>query len=399
MLDAQDHRAIAQRMDLLHFQEEAPGMVFWHPRGLSMVRALEEAQRARIHAEGYEEVRSPQVLRRPIWEASGHWDYFREGMIRIVDEGGLECALKPVSCPGHVQIVQKMSPSYRDLPIRLAELGLVHRNELRGALHGLMRLRQFSQDDGHVFCAEEQVEDEIVRFLEGVRPFYAQLGFRELDIALSLRPEHRAGDDASWDRAEFLLSNALSRCGERHHIEKGAGAFYGPKIEIALRDRAGRLWQCGTIQVDLVMPKRFHLHYVDSHGQKQPLVMLHRALYGSLERMLGILLEHHGVALPVWLSPIQVVVIPIGEQEREHAQSIRDALRSDDLRVSLDARDLSLARRIAAAHELGVPFVVIIGKKEVKSGEVALRSRDGKEVLSLDDAREKLRDAVRKHIG
>jgi threonyl-tRNA synthetase len=248
MLDAQDHRALAQRMDLLHFQEEAPGMVFWHPRGISMFRALEEAQRARICAEGYEEVRSPQVLRRPIWEASGHWDYFREGMIRIADEGDLECALKPVSCPGHVQIVQKMSPSYRDLPIRLAELGLVHRNELRGALHGLMRLRQFSQDDGHIFCAEEQAEDEIVRFLEGLRPFYAQLGFLELDIALSLRPEHRAGDDASWDRAEGILSNALSRCGESHHVEKGAGAFYGPKIEIALRDRAGRLWQCGTIK-------------------------------------------------------------------------------------------------------------------------------------------------------
>lgn len=395
MLDAQDHRAIARRMDLFHFEDEAPGMVFWHPRGLAIYRALEEAQRERVRAEGYEEVRSPQLLRRPIWEASGHWEYFREGMMRIADEENIECALKPVSCPGHVKIVERMAPSYRDLPIRLAELGIVHRNELRGALHGLMRLRQFSQDDGHVFCREEQALEEVVRFVQGARRFYAQLGFDDLDIALSLRPAHRAGDEASWERAERILSDALSECGEAHRIEQGGGAFYGPKIEIALRDRAGRSWQCGTIQVDLVMPKRFDLRYVDAAGQKQSLVMLHRALYGSLERMLGVLLEHHGVALPVWLAPVQAVVIPIGENERDLAQSIHDVFRGDGLRVALDARDLSLARRIAAAHEIGVPFIAVVGKREAEKREVALRSRDGQELLPLDMAREKLREAAR----
>jgi threonyl-tRNA synthetase len=396
MLNENDHRAVAAKMGLLHFQEEAPGMVFWHPRGLAIYRALDEAQRAQLRAEGYEEVKSPQLLRRPMWEASGHWQHFRDAMIRIGgqgENGAIESALKPVSCPGHVQIVKRMAPSYRDLPLRIAELGVVHRDEASGALHGLMRLRQFSQDDGHVFCAESQAEDEVVRFLEGVKPFYAQLGFVELDVALSLRPLDRAGDDASWDRAEAALARALARWGEPVREQPGAGAFYGPKIEIALRDRNGALWQCGTIQLDLVMPERFDLRYVDSSGARQPLVMLHRALYGSLERMLGILLEHHGAALPAWLAPEQVVVLPIAAEQEDAARSFERSLRDDGLRVAIDARGESLGKRIAEAHERGVPFAAVIGRRERESGSIALRSRSGQSVLAREEARRAIAEA------
>ncbi len=392
MSNGSDHRVVAAKMGLLHFQEEAPGMVFWHPPGLAIYRALEEAQREQLRIEGYEEVRSPQLLRRPIWEASGHWQHFKDAMIRVPDENhAVESALKPVSCPGHVQIVKRMAPSYRDLPLRLAELGLVHRDEASGALHGLMRLRQFSQDDGHVFCAESQSEDEVLRFLAGVRPFYAQLGFDVLDVALSLRPADRAGDDASWDRAESVLASALARWGEPYRVQPGAGAFYGPKIELALRDRSGVLWQCGTIQLDLVMPERFDLEFVASDGSRQPMVMLHRALYGSLERMLGILLEHHGAVLPGWLAPEQVVVIPISAEQEDAARAFERALREDGLRSSLDARGESLAKRIAEAHERGVPFACVLGKREVLAGSIALRSRAGQQVLPMDEARSLLR--------
>ncbi len=396
MLNENDHRAIAARMGLLHFQEEAPGMVFWHPRGLAIHRALDEAQREQLREEGYLEVRTPQVLRRPIWEASGHWQHFRDAMIRIGGDSpdeGPESALKPVSCPGHIQIVKRMAPSHRDLPLRIAELGLVHRDEASGALHGLMRLRQFSQDDGHVFCAEASAEDEVVRFLEGVRPFYARLGFEDLDVALSLRPVDRAGDDPSWDRAEAALARALERWGAPHRIQPGAGAFYGPKIEIALRDRNGALWQCGTIQLDLVMPERFELKYVAGDGSRQPLVMLHRALYGSLERMLGILLEHHGASLPAWLAPEQVVIVPVSSAQEEAARSFERALLDDRLRVSVDARGESLGKRIAEAHERGVPFAAVLGRREVEAGSIALRSREDQKVLAREEARAMLREA------
>jgi len=392
MLDEDDHRAIARKLGLLHFQDEAPGMVFWHPRGLALYRVLEEAQRAQVRAEGYQEVRSPQVIRRPIWEKSGHWQHFRDAMIAI-DDPDLESALKPVSCPAHLEIVKRMAPSYRDLPIRIAELGVVHRDEASGALHGLMRLRQFSQDDGHVLCAEDQAEDEVVRFLEGVRPFYARFGFEDLELALSLRPDDRAGDDGSWDRAESALARALSRRGERAVEQPGTGAFYGPKIEIALRDRAGRAWQCGTIQLDLVMPSRFDARYVDAQGERRPLVMLHRALYGSLERFMGILLEHHGASLPAWLAPVQAVVLPVSAGQHEAARALERALRADGVRAVLDARDESLARRIAESHAGGVPFALVLGGREVERGSVAIRARDGQRERGIEEARAELREA------
>ena len=394
MLPVEDHRAIARELGLLHFQDDAPGMVFWHPRGLALYRVLEEAQRRQIRREGYREVRSPQLVRRAMWESSGHWQHFREGMIEA-RQGDHEAALKPVSCPAHIAIVSEMAPSYRELPVRLAELGIVHRDEASGALHGLLRLRQFSQDDGHVFCSEAQADAEIARFMAGVRPFYAQFGFREIELALSLRPADRAGDDAVWDRAEASLAAALDRAGERYVVQPGGGAFYGPKVEIALRDRAGRAWQCGTIQLDLVMPSRFGLRYVAASGERLPFVMLHRALYGSLERFMGMLLEHHGARLPMWLAPEQVAVLPVSAREQEHAARVRDALADEGLRVCLEGGDASLSKRVAGAHERAIPWAVIIGPREVERGEVSLRSRDIRKVVSLDEARALLREEAR----
>jgi len=374
-----DHRDIAKKLDLFHFQDEAPGMVFWHPAGLLLHRLLEEASREHVAAQGYREVRTPQVLRRSIWEASGHWQHFAEGMMRVAlpdgDDASVASALKPVSCPGHVQIVKRDVLSHRALPLRLSELGLVHRDEPGGTLHGLLRLRQFTQDDGHVFCREEQAEGEVVRFLRGVRAFYAAFGFVDLGIALSLRPEQRAGDDALWDRAEAALRGALERAGEVHEVQPGAGAFYGPKIEIALRDRAGRSWQCGTIQLDLVMPRSFEVRYVDERGERPHVVMLHRALYGSVERFLGILLEHHGAALPAWLAPEQLAVLPVESAHAEAAAEVVDAARRAGLRAELDASEGSLSRRIALAHDRSVPFVAVLGAREIASGTIALRER------------------------
>jgi len=382
MIDRDDHRSLAQRLDLAHFQDEAPGMAFWHPNGLVLYRLLEEAARRHIAAEGYREVRTPQVLRRPVWELSGHWSHFQGGMFQVPD-GSVEAALKPVSCPGHIQIVKRAAPSYRDLPIRLAELGVCHRDEPGGTLHGLLRLRQFTQDDGHIFCSEDQAEAEAERFCRNLPGFYRAFGFEKLSVALSLRPDERAGDDASWDRAEGMLRAVLDRVGLDYAVQPGQGAFYGPKIEYALEDRHGRAWQCGTIQLDMVMPVRFDVRYADASGERRHVVMLHRALYGSLERFLGILLEHHGASLPPWLAPVQVAVLPVaggGDYAADLARRLRG------LRVQVDDREETLARRVAEAHDLGVPFVAVAGAREAASRSVALRGRDGQQVLAEAEA-------------
>ncbi len=286
MLDREDHRHIAHRMELLHLQDEAPGMVFWHPRGFELYRQLEEAARRRMRADGYQEVRSPQLLRHAIWRASGHLDHFADNMF-VVDEEGREAALKPVSCPGHVQIAGQMLESYRDLPLRLGEFGLVHRNERSGSLHGFFRLRQFTQDDGHIFCEPDDVVGEVARFCAGLVEFYAAFGVDDYEVALSLRPDDRFGDDARWDRAEAALAEALGREHIPFEEHPGEGAFYGPKIEFLLPDHAGRLWQCGTIQLDFFMPERFDLSYAGPDDEPRRPAMLHRALYGSLERFMG----------------------------------------------------------------------------------------------------------------
>lgn len=385
MLEENDHRKIAQRLDLLHLQEEAPGMVFWHPRGLVVYRLLEHAARAHCQAQGYLEVKTPQILRKPIWQASGHWQHFGAGMFRVEDEKQ-EAAVKPVSCPGHIQIVNSRPPSYRELPIRLSELGVVHRDEPSGTLHGLLRLRQFTQDDGHVFCTDEQAEAEVERFCRALPKFYAAFGFDRISLALSTRPNDRAGSDAQWDRAEAALEAVLKRIGVPYALQPGAGAFYGPKLELLLRDRAGREWQCGTIQFDLVMPERFDVRYVDASGERKRAVMLHRALYGSLERFLGILLEHYGAALPAWLAPEQVVIIPVAEPHAAWAHEVAAAFRGEALRVRVDAREESLARRIAEAHHAAVPFVAVVGAREAAARSVAMRCGQEQHVLPLAEA-------------
>lgn len=385
MLDHDDHRSIGPRLGLFHLQDEAPGMVFWHPKGLILARALEDAARRRARADGYHEVRTPQVLRQPIWEGSGHWQHFRSGMF-VIDDQGQSAALKPVSCPGHVQIAARSNLSYRDLPLRLCEFGLCHRDEPSGTLHGLFRLRQFTQDDGHVFCSEEQVLPEIARFCRGAAGFYAALGFDVVGVALSTRPAERAGDDAVWDKAEAMLEASARAAGLDPVIQPGEGAFYGPKLEFSLKDRIGRAWQCGTIQLDFVLPERFGLHYIDESGQRRRPAMLHRAIYGSLERFLAIVIEQHGGALPGWLAPVQVVVAPVAPQQRAAAEEVVRVLGEAGLRAELDDRRETLARRVAEAHAQGVFCLAVVGAREAEERSLALRLRDGQKALPREEA-------------
>jgi len=373
MLHDDDHRALGHRLGLFHLQEEAAGSVFWHPRGLQLLRALEDQLRRIILRQGYREVRSPQVLAQPVWERSGHWSVFRQGMLVVEGEAR---ALKPVSCPGHMELVRRLGPPWSELPLRIAEFGLVHRDEPSGALHGLFRLRQFSQDDGHVFCREDQVPDELLRFVRSLRALYAALGFEDLEVAFSGRPPKRLGDDAVWDRAEGLLADAARAAGLAWNHQPGEGAFYGPKLEFALRDRLGRAWQCGTIQVDLVLPGRFELGFADGAGGRHRPVVLHRALVGSLERFLGILLEHHRGQLPAWLAPEQVVVASI-EGGSAHARNALRVLEDAGLRARLDERDAALSRKVADAHRLAIPFLVAAGPRDEAKGAVRLREANG----------------------
>lgn len=372
MLESRDHRHIAQRLGLFHMQEEAPGMAFWHPRGWTLFRSLEDAVRRHMAMEGFLEVRSPQILRQAIWEASGHWEHFRENMFVLEEER--VAALKPVSCPAHFHIARKMNLSYRDLPLRISELGLVHRNERSGVLHGLFRLRQFTQDDGHIFCAPDQIADEVHRFCQGLRRFYEAFGFASMDVGFSTRPEDRAGSDEEWDRAERLLSEAADGAGLSPVVQPGEGAFYGPKLEFVLHDQLGRRWQCGTIQLDLVLAERFDVAYVDRDGERRRPAILHRAVLGSLERFLGILLEQVDGALPGWLAPEQVVVLPIGEDHQPYAEEVLAEACRVGLRAAIDPND-SIGKRIHRAHERGVPHVLVLGDRELEAETVSWRRR------------------------
>jgi threonyl-tRNA synthetase len=329
-------------------------------------------------------------LRQPIWESSGHWQHFRAGMFLLADE---ELAIKPVSCPGHLEILRRRAPSYRDLPLRYSELGLVHRNEPSGTLHGLFRLRQFTQDDGHVFCDVDQVELEVSRFCRSLQRLYAALGFDQVEVSFASRPDERAGSDDVWDRAEQLLQVAAERAGLAPILAPKAGAFYGPKLEFALPDRLGRRWQCGTIQLDLVLPERFDVEFVAATGARRRPLMLHRATLGSLERFLGILLEQHAGKLPAWLSPDQVVVIPVDEDLHDYAQEVAASLRAAGLRAVADRRGETLARRIALAHEHAVPHVVVVGRREREAASVSLRDARGQRVLALPEALRELTES------
>jgi threonyl-tRNA synthetase len=399
MLDPSDHRHIAQIQDLFHFQDEAPGMAFWHPRGLALCRVLEAAARRELERSGYEEVRTPEVMRQPVWEASGHWQHFAEGMFKLEEDDGRGVALRPVNCPGHVQLYRQGVRSYRGLPLRLAEFGVVHRKEPSGALQGLFRLREFTQDDGHVFCRPDQLAHELLRFCQAIQAFYRSFGFERLKVALSTRPAARFGDDAHWDQAERALAEAAEGAGVPAVVQPGEGAFYGPKLEFNLEDRLGRVWQCGTIQCDFVMPERFELEYVDAGGELRRPVMLHRALFGSVERFLGVLLEHYAGKLPVWLAAEQARVLPVGAAEQSYAEELCAALRAASVRASLADASERLGARVSAAREAAVPFVLVVGPREAAAREVSL-SADGKsEPRSFAAALEQIRAAARAPEG
>lgn len=385
-MDELDHRILGQRLGLWHIQEDAPGMVFWHPRGHVLYRVLEDFIRGRMRRLGYGEVRTPQLLPRALWQQSGHWQKFGANMFRL-DDGDAVLALKPMSCPCHVQIFNQGLKSWRDLPVRYAEFGQCHRNEPSGALHGLMRTRAFEQDDAHVFCREEHVEDEVARFIDLLSSVYAALGFPEHEVALSTRPDERAGSDALWDWAEAKLGAAARRCGIDYKVQPGEGAFYGPKLEFALRDRLGRSWQCGTIQLDAVLPGRLGASYVAPDGSRAVPLMIHHAVLGSLGRFIAILIEQHGGALPFWLAPEQVGVAPITEEQGAYASDVLAAFERAGLRAAAYDGSETLARRIVAAHEAKLPVMAIVGRREAVRGEVALRERDGAQsVLPLAEA-------------
>lgn len=361
-------------------------MVFWHPRGLELLRGLERAARRELARHGYREVRTPELLENEIWRRSGHALHFVEGMFALDESAEHGLALRPVNCPGHVQIYADEVRSYRDLPLRLAEFGVVHRREPSGALQGLFRLREFTQDDGHVFCRPDQVAAELESFCGCLRDFYRRFGFDDLIVGWSTRPASRLGDDASWDRAEAALREAASAVGFSILEQPGEGAFYGPKLEFKLRDRLGRVWQCGTIQVDFAMPERFGLAYVDRDGARRRPVMLHRALYGSLERFLGVLLEHHAGKLPAWLAPEQAHVLAVSEREAEPARELAERLRRRGVRVVLTDPADRLSARVHAARRAGVPFVLVVGPREASSGAVSVSAAGVTRVEAAEQA-------------
>jgi threonyl-tRNA synthetase len=386
-----DHRSLGNRLELFHQQEEGPGMVFWHPRGAALYQIIEDYIRRRMREAGYREVRTPQLLAQSIFRQSGHLEKSPETMFHFVQEDGRAWALKPVSCPGHIQIFNQRLRSFRDLPMRYCEFGVVHRDEPSGAMHGLLRVRQFTQDDAHVFCRPEQVEAEVRHFCRLQRRIYADFGFENCEIRFSTRPAVRAGDEALWDQAEAALEAAARAAGLDPVLQPGEGAFYGPKLEFHLQDRLGRWWQCGTVQLDLVLPGRMEVAYRDeANGRAEP-VILHHAVLGSLERFIGMLLEHYEGQLPFWLAPEQIVIASIGADQAGYAAELRDRCADAGLRAALDDGPDTLARKIVAAHEAGIPVIGVVGAREAAQGMVALRRRDGaQEVLPVDAALSKL---------
>jgi threonyl-tRNA synthetase len=384
--EKRDHRRLGRQLDLFHTQDEAPGMVFWHPRGWTLWQAVEQYLRGVYRDSGYQEVRCPAILDVALWKRSGHWDNFRENMFFTASENR-DYAVKPMNCPGHVQIFNSGLRSYRDLPLRLGEFGSCHRNEPSGALHGLMRVRAFTQDDGHVFCTPEQIESEVVAFHRQALAVYADFGFDEVAIKLALRPEKRLGGDDVWDQAEAALRAALSACGVAWGELPGEGAFYGPKIEYHLKDTLGRSWQCGTVQVDFMMPGRLGAEYVAEDNTRKTPVMLHRAIVGSMERFIGILIEHFGGALPVWLAPVQAMVLNISEGQLPYAREVAQVLRSAGWRADADLRNEKITYKIREHSLQKVPYLLIVGDKEVAARTVAVRGRGNLDlgVLGLED--------------
>lgn len=377
--EKRDHRKLGKSLNLFHFQDIAPGMVFWHPQGWTIYQILESYMRRRLVEYGYQEVRTPQLVDRILWEKSGHWDNFHDEMFITETESRLY-AIKPMNCPCHVQIYNQGLKSYRDLPLRLAEFGNCHRCEPSGSLHGLMRVRNMVQDDAHIFCTEDQIQSEVAMMLELVQSVYADFGFTNIIYRLALRPEKRVGSDEVWDKAEAALRYALESRGIEWLDAPGEGAFYGPKIECSLTDCLGRIWQCGTIQVDFSMPRRLEAQYVAEDSTKKTAVMLHRAILGSLERFMGILLEHYAGSLPLWLSPVQVAVLTISEKQHEYAASIQQFLQNKGIRSIFDLRNEKIGFKIREHTLQKIPYLLIIGDKEVEQQQVSVRTRDGSDL-------------------
>jgi threonyl-tRNA synthetase len=394
--EKRDHRRLGRELDLFHQQEEAVGSVFWHAKGWTLWLIIEQYVRERLAEHGYQEVRTPQLLDRTLWEKSGHWENYAENMFIAESEGRL-LAVKPMNCPGHVQIFRQGIKSYRDLPLRMAEFGSCHRNEPSGALHGLMRVRAFTQDDAHIFCTEEQISAETVAFCELLMSMYADFGFTDVRVKFADRPEKRAGSDETWDRAEAALRNAVEASGLPYTMNPGEGAFYGPKLEFVLRDAIGRDWQCGTLQVDYGIPARLGAEYVAEDGSRRPPVMLHRAILGSFERFIGILIENHAGKLPTWLAPVQAVVMNITDKQADFARDAVEFLKNQGVRAEIDLRNEKVGFKIREHTLARVPYLLVAGDREVDSRSLAVRTRSGNDlgVMPLEEVAARItRDAV-----
>jgi threonyl-tRNA synthetase len=393
--EKRDHRKLAKTLDFFHTQEEAPGMVFWHEKGWVIYQQIEQFIREKLRVNGYAEVKTPQLVDKSLWEKSGHWDKFGS-MIFTTHSENRDYAIKPMNCPCHVQIYNQGIKSYRDLPIRIAEFGSCHRNEPSGTLHGLMRVRNFVQDDAHIFCTESQIQDEVSIFIDMLFSVYKDFGFEDVIMKLSTRPENRVGDDAVWDKAENALELALNNKGLKWDLQPGEGAFYGPKIEFSLKDCIGRVWQCGTIQVDFSMPGRLGATYIAEDGSKQVPVMLHRAILGSLERFIGILIEQYAGTFPVWLAPVQVVVLDIAERHAEYASQIMRYLEQEGVRVKIDLRNEKIGFKIREHSMQRVPYIVIIGDKELQDQNITVRTQKGEDLgsLSISEFAERLKQEI-----
>ena len=374
--EKRDHRKLGKALDLFHMQDNAPGMVFWHPKGWSIWQQVEQYLRRVYVDAGYQEIKCPMILDRSLWEASGHWEHYKDNMFTTASENR-DYAVKPMNCPGHVQVFNSGLRSYRDLPLRYGEFGSCHRNESSGSLHGLLRVRGFTQDDGHIFCTEDQIQSEVDAFTRKLLAVYKDFGFENVIYRLSTRPANRVGSDESWDKAEQALARALDSVGVQWEELKGEGAFYGPKIEYSLKDSLGRIWQCGTIQVDFNMPVRLGAEYVDADNTRKAPVMLHRAIVGSLERFIGILIENHAGAMPVWLAPVQAVVASITDAQADYAESVAKSLQNQGFRVESDLRSEKISLKIRELSLQKVPYILVVGDKEKASGQVTVRARGG----------------------
>ena len=380
--EKRDHRKLGKQLDLFHMQDEAPGMVFWHPKGWSIWQEVEHYMRKMFLDFGYQEVKTPTVMDKTLWEKSGHWQNYRDNMFTTSSENR-DYSVKPMNCPGHIQIFNNALHSYRELPLRLAEFGSCHRNEPSGSLHGLMRVRGFTQDDAHIFCTEEQIKDEVAQFIVMLYKAYQDFGFKDVLVKLSTRPEKRVGSDETWDKAETALKAALVENKLEFDLQPGEGAFYGPKIEFTLKDSLSRLWQCGTIQLDFNLPERLGAEYVTEDNSRKHPVMLHRAIVGSMERFIGILIEHYSGAMPLWLAPTQAVILNIADAHADYASKVMDELKKNHIRCDSDLRNEKITYKIREHSLQKVPYLLIVGEKEMEAGQVAVRTRKGEDLGSM----------------